>query len=127
MSNIEQIAEDLGKLTVIEAAELVKFLEEKWGVSATPAVAAVAAVAQGDNDSESDEDAKFEVTLKSHGENKLNVIKAIRSITGLGLKEAKGIADNVNSVIKSDLSKKESEDVKKEIVDAGGEVDVKKL
>ena len=113
-ANLEKIVEDLSALTVIEAAELAKLLEEKWGVSAAAPVAAVEEVKD-----------KFEVVLLSAGDNKINVIKEVRVITGLGLKESKDLVDGAPKTIKSDVDKAEAEELKKKLEAAGAKVDLK--
>jgi len=119
--NLEQIAETLSTLTVLELADLSKKLEEKWGVSAasfaTAAPAAVVAVAEVKD--------KFEVVLLSAGDNKINVIKEVRVITGLGLKESKDLVDGAPKTIKSDVDKAEAEELKKKLEAAGAKVDLK--
>ncbi len=113
MANLEKIAEDLSALTVIEAAELSKMLEEKWGVSAAAPVAVAAAVPGADTGGEAaaEEDA-FTVMLTAIGEKKINVIKEVRSITGLGLKEAKDLVEGAPKPVKEDVAKEEAEEIK---------------
>ncbi len=122
-ANLEKIVDDLSTLTVIEAADLSKLLEEKWGVSA----AAPAAVMQvmGDAAAVEEEKTEFDVVLASFGEKKINVIKEVRAITGLGLKEAKDLVEAVPSAIKEGVSKEEAEELKKKLEDAGATVEVK--
>ena len=121
-ANLEKIVDDLSTLTVIEAAELSKLLEEKWGVSA----AAPAAVIQvADAAAVEEEKSEFDVILVSFGEKKINVIKEARAITGLGLKEAKDLVEAVPSAIKEAISKDEAEELKKKLEDAGATVEVK--
>ena len=122
-ANLEKLVDDLSTLTVIEAAELSKMLEEKWGVSA----AAPAAVMQvvGDGAAAEEEKTEFNVILASFGEKKINVIKEVRAITGLGLKEAKDLVEAVPSAIKEAISKDEAEELKKKLEDAGATVEVK--
>ena len=123
MANLEQIVEDLSKLTVMEAAELSNMLEDKWGVSAAaPVVAAAAPAAGGEAAVEKDE---FDVVLTSFGEKKINVIKEVRAITALGLKEAKDLVEAVPSPIKEGLKKEEAEEIKKKLEDAGATVELK--
>ncbi len=123
MANLEQIVEDLSSLTVMEAAELSNMLEEKWGVSAAAPVAAAAApAAGGEVAAEKDE---FDVVLTSFGEKKINVIKEVRAITALGLKEAKDLVEGVPSPIKEGLKKEEAEEIKKKLEDAGATVELK--
>ncbi len=121
--NLDKVVDDLSTLTVIEAAELSKLLEEKWGVSA----AAPAAVMQvtGDAAAVEEEKSEFDVVLTSFGEKKINVIKEVRAITGLGLKEAKDLVEAVPSAIKESVSKEEAEELKKKLEDAGPTVEVK--
>lgn len=123
MADLQKIVEELSSLTVIEAAELSKLLEEKWGVSAAapvaaagaaPAAAAVAAV----------EKTEFTVVLKAIGDNKINVIKEVRAITGLGLKEAKELVEAAPKNVKEDVSKDEAEKVKKQLEGAGAAVEI---
>ena len=122
-ANLEKIVDDLSTLTVIEAAELSKLLEDKWGVSA----AAPAAVMQaaGDVAVAEEEKSEFDVVLASFGEKKINVIKEVRAITGLGLKEAKDLVEAAPSAIKEDVNKEEAEQLKKKLEDAGATVEVK--
>ena len=127
MANIEKIVDELSKLTVMEAAELSKALEEKWGVSATAAVA-VAAPSAGAVDSganESAEKTEFDVILSAIGDKKINVIKEVRTITGLGLKEAKDLVEAAPKPVKEGASKEESEEIKKKLEEAGASVEVK--
>ncbi len=122
-ANLEKIVDDLSTLTVIEAAELSKLLEDKWGVSA----AAPAVMMQGGGDAAPAEEEKteFNVILASFGEKKINVIKEVRAITGLGLKEAKDLVEAAPSAIKEDVNKDEAEELKKKLEDAGATVEVK--
>ncbi len=122
MANLEQIVEDLSKLTVIEAADLSKMLEEKWGVSAAApvAVAAAAPVAEA-----AEEKTEFDVVLAAYGEKKINVIKEVRAITGLGLKEAKDLVEGVPQPVKEAVGKDEAEQLKKKLEDAGATVELK--
>ena len=126
MADLEKIAEELSALTVIEASELSKLLEEKWGVSAAAPVAVAAAVpgaaAGGDPGEEKTE---FEVILASVGDKKINVIKEVRSITGLGLKEAKDLVESAPKPVKEGASKDEAEELKKKLEGAGATVEVK--
>ncbi len=121
--NLDKIVDDLSTLTVIEAAELSKLLEEKWGVSAA-APAAVMQVA-GDAAAVEEEKTEFDVVLTSFGEKKINVIKEVRAITGLGLKEAKDLVEAVPSAIKEGVNKEEAEELKKKLEDAGATIEVK--
>lgn len=126
MSSIETLVEEIGKLTLTEASELVKALEEKFGVSAAPAVfaGAVAAAPAGEA-AVVEEKTEFDVVLKSGGANKINVIKVVRAITGLGLKEAKDLVDGAPKTVKEAISKDEAEKIAKELKEAGAEVELK--
>ncbi len=109
MADIEKIAEDLSKLTVLEAAELAKLLEDKWGVSAAAAPVAVAAVAGGDaGGAAAEEKSEFDVVLTAAGASKINVIKEVRTITGLGLKEAKDLVEGAPKPVKEGVAKDEA-------------------
>ena len=121
--NLDKIVDDLSTLTVMEAAELSKLLEEKWGVSAA-APAAVMQVA-GDAAAVEEEKSEFDVVLASFGEKKINVIKEVRAITGLGLKEAKDLVEAAPSAIKEGINKDEAEELKKKLEDVGATVEVK--
>jgi large subunit ribosomal protein L7/L12 len=123
MADLEKIAEDLSSLTVIEAAELSKMLEEKWGVSAAAPVA-VAAVA-GAGAEAAEEKTEFDVILASFGEKKINVIKEVRALTGLGLKEAKDLVEAVPKPIKEGIKKEEAEELKKKFEEAGATIEIK--
>ncbi len=120
----QEIKEALGKMPVMELVGLIKELEEEWGVSAAAPVA-VAAAAGGAAAPAAEEQTEFTVTMTAFGENKVGVIKAIRTITGLGLKEAKDLVEGVPSVVKEGISKDEAAKIKKDIEDAGGKVEVK--
>ena len=126
MADLEKIAEELSALTVIEASELSKLLEEKWGVSAAAPVAVAAAVpgaaAGGDA---AEEKTEFEVILASVGDKKINVIKEVRGITGLGLKEAKEAVEAAPKAIKEGASKEEAEEIKKKLEEAGASAEIK--
>jgi large subunit ribosomal protein L7/L12 len=124
MADIEKIAEDLSVLTVLEAAELSKLLEEKWGVSAAAPVAAAAAGAAAPGEAE-EEQTEFTVVLASFGEKKINVIKEIRAITGLGLKEAKDLVEAAPKEVKEGVSKDEAAKIKEQLEGAGATVEVK--
>ncbi len=126
MADLAKIVEDLSALTVLEAAELSKMLEEKWGVSAAAPVA-VAAVAGGAGAAAPAEEEKteFDVILVDAGANKINVIKEVRAITGLGLKEAKDLVEGAPKPVKEAISKGEAADLKKKLEEAGAKVDVK--
>ena len=124
MADLEKIAEDLSALTVMEAAELSKLLEEKWGVSAAAPVAVAVAGAGGGEAAEEEKDA-FTVVMTSFGEKKINVIKEVRAITGLGLKEAKDLVEAVPSDIKADATKDEANEIKEKLEAAGATVELK--
>ncbi|MBB3382463.1 MULTISPECIES: 50S ribosomal protein L7/L12 [Rhizobium] len=127
MADLAKIVDDLSSLTVLEAAELSKLLEEKWGVSAAApvAVAAVAGGAGGAAAAAEEEKTEFDVILTDAGANKINVIKEVRAITGLGLKEAKDLVEAAPKAVKEAVSKAEAADIKKKLEDAGAKVDVK--
>jgi len=120
MSDLNKIIDDLSKLTVVEAAELSKQLEEKWGVSAAVAAAPAAAGAAG-----GEEKSEFTVFLASFGEKKINVIKEVRAITGLGLKEAKDLVEAAPKEVKAGVAKKEAEEMKAKLEAAGAKVELK--
>src|SRR5882757_8934612 len=122
MSDLAKIVDELSKLTVIEAAELSKLLEEKWGVSAAAPVAAVAAAGPAVVAEVKD---TFDVILMEAGANKINVIKEVRAITNLGLKEAKDLVEGAPKPVKEGVNKDESEQIKKKLEDAGAKVQVK--
>ena len=124
MSKIEQLVEDLSGLTVIEAAELAKLLEDKWGVSAAAPVAVAAAPAAAAA-APAAEKTEFTVVLTDAGDKKINVIKEIRAITGLGLKEAKDLVEAAPKEVKADVSKDEAAKLKKQLEDAGAKVELK--
>ena len=124
MSDLAKIVEDLSNLTVLEAAELAKLLEEKWGVSAAAAVA-VAAAPAGGAAAAVEEQTEFTVILKSGGDKKINVIKEVRAITGLGLKEAKDLVEAGGKTVKEGVSKDEAEKLKKQLEDQGAVVELK--
>jgi large subunit ribosomal protein L7/L12 len=123
MSKLEKIVDDLSSLTVLEAAELAKLLEEKWGVSAAAAVAVAAAPAAAAAPVE--EQTEFSVVLVSGGDKKINVIKEVRAITGLGLKEAKDLVEAGNKIVKDGVSKDEAAKLKKQLEDQGAKVELK--
>lgn len=119
-ANLEKIVEELSALTVMEAADLAKLLEEKWGVSAAaPAAAAAAGPAAAE------EKDSFDVVLTAAGDNKINVIKEVRAITGLGLKEAKDLVDGAPKALKEGVAKADAEEIKKKIEAVGGKVELK--
>jgi large subunit ribosomal protein L7/L12 len=123
MADLEKLAEELSNLTIIEAADLSKMLEEKWGVSAAAPVA-VAAVADAGG-AAAEEKTEFEVVLATIGEKKINVIKEVRAITGLGLKEAKDLVEGAPKTVKEGVSKDEAETLKKQLEEAGATVELK--
>ena len=125
MANLEKIVEDLSALTVLEAAELSKMLEEKWGVSAAAPVAVAAAGGAGAPAAAAEEKTEFDVILASFGDNKINVIKEVRAITGLGLGEAKALVEGAPKAVKEGVNKEEAEKIKKQIEEAGGTVELK--
>jgi large subunit ribosomal protein L7/L12 len=126
MSKLEKIVDDLSSLSVLEAAELAKMLEEKWGVSAAAAVAVAAAPAGGGaGAAPAEEQTEFTVVLVSGGDKKINVIKEIRTITGLGLKEAKDLVEAGNKVVKEGISKDDAAKMKKQLEDQGAKVEIK--
>ena len=125
MANLEKIIEDLSNLTVLEASELTKLLEEKWGVSAAAPVAAVAPVAGGSAESSAEEKTEFTVVLTAAGEKKINVIKEVRTITGLGLKEAKDMVEGAPQNVKEGVGKDDAEKFKKQLEEAGASVELK--
>jgi len=124
MSKIEKLAEDLSGLTVLEAADLAKLLEEKWGVSAAAPVAVAAGPAAAAA-APAAEQTEFTVVLTAAGDKKINVIKEVRAITGLGLKEAKDLVEGAPKEVKADVSKDEAEKIKKQLEDAGAKVELK--
>jgi large subunit ribosomal protein L7/L12 len=127
MTDLSKIVEDLSKLTVLEAAELAKMLEEKWGVSAAAAVAVAPAAGGGAAAAAApvEEQTEFTVILKSGGDKKINVIKEVRAITNLGLKEAKDLVEAGNKVVKEGIPKDEAEKIKKQLEAAGASVEIK--
>ena len=126
MPDLEKIAEDLSALTVIEAAELSKMLEEKWGVSAAAPVAVAAAPGAADGGGDAAEaQTDFDVILASFGEKKSNVIKEVRAMTGLGLKEAKDLVEGAPKPVKEGVAKDEGEELKKKLEEAGATVELK--
>jgi large subunit ribosomal protein L7/L12 len=126
MADLAKIVEDLSALTVLEAAELSKMLEEKWGVSAAAAVAVAAGPAAGGAAAPAaEEQTEFDVILTGDGGNKINVIKEVRAITGLGLGEAKALVEGAPKAVKEGVNKAEAEELKKKIEAAGGTVELK--
>ena len=125
MADLEVLAENLSSLTVMEAATLVKMLEEKWGVSAAaPVAVAAAGVAPAAADAE-EEKTEFEVVLTEVGPKKINVIKAVREVTSLGLKEAKDLVDGAPKTVKEGVTKDEAEEIKKKFEEQGAKIEVK--
>ncbi len=124
MADLNKIVDDLSALTVLEAAELAKLLEEKWGVSAAAAVA-VAGPAAAAAGPAAEEQTEFDVILTGDGGKKINVIKEVRAITGLGLGEAKTLVESAPKAVKEGVNKDEAEKIKKQIEDAGGTVELK--
>ena len=124
MADLNKIIDELSKLTVVEAAELSKQLEEKWGVTAAAAVAAPAAGAAAGSEP-AEEKSEFTVVLASAGDKKINVIKEVRAVTALGLKEAKDLVEGAPKEIKSGVSKKDAEEMKKKLEAAGAKVELK--
>jgi large subunit ribosomal protein L7/L12 len=124
MADIAKLVEELSKLTVLEAAELAKALEEAWGVSAAAAVAVAAPAAGGDAPA-AEEQTEFDVILTGDGGKKIQVIKEVRAITGLGLTEAKALVEGAPKAVKEGVNKAEAEDIKKKIEEAGGTVELK--
>ena len=124
MADLNKIVDDLSSLTVLEAAELSKLLEEKWGVSAAAPVAVAAAPAGGGADSAAEEKTEFDVVLAESGSNKIAVIKEVRTITGLGLKEAKDLVEAGGKAVKEGVPKDEAEEIKKKLEEAGAEVEL---
>ena len=125
MADLAKIADDLSALSVLEAAELSKMLEEKWGVSAAAPLAVVAGGGAGGDVAEVEEQTEFTVILASYGEKKINVIKEVRALTGLGLKEAKDLVESAPAPVKEDVDKDEAEAIKSKLEGAGATVEVK--
>jgi large subunit ribosomal protein L7/L12 len=125
MADLEQIVDQLSGLTVIEAAELSKLLEEKWGVSAAAPIAAAAAPAAGGDEAAGEEKSEFSVVLAAAGDKKINVIKEVRTITGLGLKEAKDLVEGAPKELKAGVSKDDAEAMKAQLEAAGATVELK--
>ncbi len=125
MADLAKLVDDLSALTVLEASELSKMLEEKWGVSAAAPVAAAAPAGGGAAAAPAEEKTEFDVILASFGENKINVIKEVRAITGLGLGEAKALVEGAPKAVKEAASKAEAEDIKKKLEAAGAKVELK--
>ena len=125
MADLAKIADDLSALTVLEAAELSKMLEEKWGVSAAAPVAVAAVGGGGGDAAEVEEQTEFTVILASYGEKKINVIKEVRALTGLGLKEAKDLVESAPAPVKEGIDKDEAATIKTKLEEAGATVEVK--
>jgi len=125
MADIAKLVEDLSALTVMEAAELAKALEEAWGVSAAAAVAVAAPAGGGDAGAAAEEKTEFDVILTGDGGKKIQVIKEVRAITGLGLTEAKALVESAPKALKEGVSKAEAEEIKGKIEEAGGTVELK--
>jgi large subunit ribosomal protein L7/L12 len=125
MADLAHLVDELSKLTVIEAADLSKLLEEKWGVSAAAPVAVAAAPGAAAAAPAAEEQTEFTVVLAAAGEKKINVIKEVRAITGLGLKEAKDLVEGAPKAVKEGVSKDEAAKLKKQLEDAGAKVEVK--
>jgi large subunit ribosomal protein L7/L12 len=125
MADLDKLVEELSNLTVLEASELSKLLEEKWGVSAAAPVAVAAAGGGGEAAAAAEEQTEFDVILKAAGDKKINVIKEVRAITGLGLKEAKDLVEGAPKAVKEGVSKDEAEAMKKKLEEAGAEVEMK--
>ena len=124
MADLNEIVDSLSSLTIMEAADLAKLLEEKWGVSAAAPVAVVAAGGAG-AEGAVEEKVEFDIILLSQGDKKIQVIKEVRAITGLGLKEAKDLVESAPKAIKEAISRDEAEKIKAKIEEAGGQVDIK--
>ena len=125
MADLQSIAENLSTLTVMETAQLVKMLEEKWGVSAAAPVAVAAAGAPAAAAAVAEEKTEFEVVLKEVGDNKINVIKVVREVTSLGLKEAKDLVDGAPKTVKEGVTKDDAEAMKKKFEAVGAKVEIK--
>lgn len=125
MADLAKLVDELSNLTVLEAAELSKMLEEKWGVSAAAPVAMAAMPAAGDAAPAAEEKTEFDVILAAAGEKKINVIKEVRAITGLGLKEAKDLVEGAPKPVKEGATKDEAEKIKKQLEEAGATVELK--
>jgi len=121
----EDLIKELSAMPIMDVVELVKALEEEWGVSAAAPVAVAAGPAAAGPAAAAEEKTEFDVIMKSFGSNKVGVIKVVREITGLGLKEAKDLVEGVPSTVKEGVSKEESEDIKKKLTEAGAEVEIK--
>ncbi|MBI77287.1 MAG: 50S ribosomal protein L7/L12 [Rhodospirillaceae bacterium] len=124
-TDLDKIVDDLSGLTVLEAAELSKMLEEKWGVSAAAPVAVAAVAGEGELAATADDKDSFDVVLTGFGDKKINVIKEVRALTGLGLKEAKDLVEGVPKPIKEGATKEEGEEIKTKLEEAGATVEIK--
>jgi len=125
MADLEKIADELSSLTVLEAADLAKLLEEKWGVSAAAPVAVAAGAAGGDAAPSAEAKTEFNVMLNAIGEKKINVIKEVRAVTGLGLKEAKDLVEAAPSMVKEAVPEAEANEIKSKLEEAGATVEIK--
>ena len=125
MADLDKIAEELSSLTVLEAADLAKLLEEKWGVSAAAPVAVAAGAAGGDAAPSAEAKTEFNVMLNAIGEKKINVIKEVRAVTGLGLKEAKDLVEAAPSMVKEAVPEAEANEIKAKLEEAGATVEIK--
>jgi large subunit ribosomal protein L7/L12 len=126
MADLEKLVDELSNLTVLEAAELSKLLEDKWGVSAAAPVAVAAAAPGGGGDAAAAEEKdEFDVILADAGDKKINVIKEVRTITGLGLKEAKDLVEGAPKAVKEGVAKAEAEELKKKLEEAGAKIELK--
>ena len=125
MADLEKIADDLSSLTVLEAADLAKLLEEKWGVSASAPVAVAAAAGGSETSNASEAKTEFSVSLTSVGDKKINVIKEVRAVTGLGLKEAKDLVEAAPSMVKEGVPEAEANEIKGKLEEAGASVEIK--
>ena len=125
MADLQKIVDDLSKLTVLEAADLAKMLEEKWGVSAAAAVAVAAGPAGGGGAAAAEEKTEFTVVLASAGDKKIEVIKEVRALTGLGLKEAKDLVEGAPKPVKEGVNKEEADKIKATLEKAGAKVELK--
>ena len=125
MADLQKIVDDLSKLTVLEAADLAKMLEEKWGVSAAAAVAVAAGPAGGGGAAAAEEKTEFTVVLAAAGDKKIEVIKEVRALTGLGLKEAKDLVEGAPKPVKEGVNKEEAEKIKATLEKAGAKVELK--
>ena len=125
MADLEKIADDLSSLTVLEAADLAKLLEEKWGVSASAPVAVAAAAGGNESSNATEAKTEFSVSLTSVGDKKINVIKEVRAVTGLGLKEAKDLVEAAPSMVKEGVPEAEANEIKGKLEEAGASVEIK--